>query len=65
MAIVLKSWLMAMFMKENKLQGMKHGKGKFYWFNGAKYEGGFKNDLMDGKGTYSRPDGSEYIGGWK
>ena len=56
---------MAMFMKENKLQGMKHGKGKFYWSNGAKYQGGFKNDLMDGKGTYSRPDGSQYIGGWK
>ena len=32
--------------------GMRHGKGTFYYTNGDKYVGDWKDDVQDGKGIY-------------
>ena len=29
------------------------------------YEGEWKNDLFHGKGTYTYPDGENYVGEWE
>ena len=34
------------------VNGIKEGKGIFYWNDGDKYEGEWKNDKQDGKGIY-------------
>lgn len=31
--------------------GMKNGKGKFSWADGACYEGDFRDNVLDGSGT--------------
>ena len=33
------------------------GKGVFYWVDGEKYQGSFKNNLKDGAGTFTGADG--------
>lgn len=43
--------------------GLKHGKGKFYWRNGDMYEGGWENGLKHGKGTLTSV-GLIYTGTW-
>ena len=44
---------------------MKHGKGKFTWFDKSVYEGDFFENEMEGDGVQSRPDGRRYTGSWK
>ena len=34
------------------MNGVKEGKGTFYWKNGNKWEGYFKNDKMNGEGIF-------------
>ena len=33
------------------VNGLRHGYGTFYYANGAKYEGGWKNNMKHGKVT--------------
>jgi hypothetical protein len=35
------------------------------WKNGSKYEGSWKNDRKEGKGTFVWNDGCKYEGDWK
>ena len=37
---------------------------KVYYKNGIKYEGDFKNNVIDGNGKYIWENGSYYIGQW-
>ena len=39
------------------LKGLKDGKGIFTWRDGLKWDGNFKNDDLDGEGTFY--DGKE------
>jgi hypothetical protein len=39
--------------------------GKFFWNNGDKFEGQYKGDLINGKGTYYYLNGDKYVGDWK
>jgi hypothetical protein len=41
------------------------GKGVYYWKNGNRYDGYFKNKLREGKGVYYGQDGDRYEGEWK
>ena len=42
-----------------------HGYGIYQWYEGAKYEGFFKDGLRDGEGTFISVDGDKYSGQWK
>ena len=59
-------------IKENKgeyigqiINGLKNGKGIYYFGNGDRYEGEWKNDRYEGKGIYYFKDGRKYEGDWK
>ena len=39
--------------------GKKHGQGTYFFYNGNKYEGEYKDGKMDGIGTYTFG-----VGGW-
>lgn len=41
-----------------------HGKGKFLWANGNRYEGEYKEDKKDGAGVFYFADGKVYKGSW-
>ena len=41
------------------------GFGSFYWADGNKYEGFWKNDNANGRGTLIHCDGDVYEGEWK
>jgi len=43
-------------------QGMRHGKGVFFYSNGSKYVGEWKENMKDGNGTFTFEDGNEYTG---
>lgn len=44
---------------------MKEGNGVYYYTNGNKYEGGWKNDLKHGHGVYYNfVNGEKYEGQW-
>ncbi len=47
------------------VDGVKHGKGTFYFNDGDVYTGEFKNGNMEGLGTYLWHDGSLYTGEFK
>ena len=47
------------------INGLKGGKGIFFWKNGLSYEGDWKNDIMEGKGIYYFNNGDRYEGDWK
>ena len=48
--------------KNNK----REGQGRYDRWDGAVYEGEWKNDLMDGKlGQFQYPNGDIFIGSWK
>jgi hypothetical protein len=42
-----------------------HGKGRFTWPDGRKYEGEYQNDLKHGTGIFKWPDGRVYEGEWE
>ena len=44
------------------VNGLKEGKGIFYWNSGSRYEGDWRNDKMEGKGIFYHPDGDRQIG---
>ena len=43
----------------------EHGHGTYYYGNGNKYVGQWKDGVQHGKGTYTYLDGSKYVGEWK
>eukprot|EP01115_Flamella_aegyptia_P015821 TRINITY_DN9_c0_g1_i2.p1 TRINITY_DN9_c0_g1~~TRINITY_DN9_c0_g1_i2.p1 ORF type:complete len:366 (+),score=118.61 TRINITY_DN9_c0_g1_i2:333-1430(+) len=45
--------------------GIKEGKGSYYWVNGDKYYGEWKNDFICGKGEEWSASGSKYEGQYK
>ena len=47
------------------VNGIKEGKGIFYYNDGDKYEGEWKNDTKEGKGVYYFKKGDKYEGDWK
>jgi len=42
-----------------------HGRGKYAWADGRKYEGEYLNDKKHGFGVYTWPDGRMYQGFWE
>lgn len=40
--------------------GLKHGRGQEYFFNGDSYKGEYVNGLPEGVGIYLWNDGSKY-----
>lgn len=49
-----------------KLNNMRHGNGAFYYNEGGKYVGEWKENKMDGKGTLYYPNNTKaYEGDWK
>mmetsp|Transcript_29922 Transcript_29922/g.67539 ORF Transcript_29922/g.67539 Transcript_29922/m.67539 type:complete len:593 (-) Transcript_29922:41-1819(-) len=50
---------------EYNIVGKRHGDGELLWANGDKYVGDFKNGYIDGRGTISFHDGTEYHGQWR
>jgi len=46
------------------LNGQAHGYGRMIWSNGAYYEGAWKNNYQNGKGTMKWATGEIYIGDW-
>lgn len=42
--------------------GLRHGKGTFYYSNGSKYEGDWNENFKDGQGVFTFEDGTEYEG---
>jgi hypothetical protein len=45
--------------------GLKHGKGLFYWADGAQYEGYWKYDQLNGKGRLMYENGEIYEGNFE
>lgn len=44
--------------------GVRHGKGTYFYENGDKYEGEWKNNLKDGEGILYFKKGDLYKGSW-
>ena len=45
--------------------GKRHGEeGELFTRKGDKYKGQWKNDMKDGKGTFTASNGSKYVGRW-
>ena len=57
---VIKSWKPA-----EKPQEKKGGKGIYYFNDGDRYEGDYKNDNKEGKGIMHYNNGDRYEGYWK
>ena len=49
------------YPKDNKY----NGQGSYYWKDGRKYVGQWKNDDKHGQGTFTWPRGNKYMGQWK
>jgi hypothetical protein len=43
-------------------EGLRHGKGVFYYSNGSKYEGEWVKNLKQGFGIFTFEDGTTYEG---
>jgi len=43
---------------------LKNGYGLYYWEDGRKYEGFYKNEKKHGYGKYFWTDGRKYFGYW-
>mmetsp|Transcript_14641 Transcript_14641/g.22585 ORF Transcript_14641/g.22585 Transcript_14641/m.22585 type:complete len:702 (+) Transcript_14641:53-2158(+) len=50
---------------EYNVMGKRHGDGEMTWKNGDKYVGKFKNGYIEGRGTMTFRDNTEYSGLWK
>jgi hypothetical protein len=44
------------------MNGLKHGKGTYYYADGSVYEGDWANNQIHGIGTYTWKDGKVYSG---
>ena len=47
------------------VNGLREGKGIFYYNNGDRYEGDWRNGLREGKGIYYYNNGDKYEGDWR
>lgn len=47
------------------VNGVKEGKGTFWYPDGSKYEGEWKSGIRNGMGKYTYPNGDWYDGSWK
>lgn len=48
------------------VNGMRQGEGVYrYKATGNRYDGGFKNNMMDGRGTFTYASGNRYEGGFR
>lgn len=45
-------------------EGVRHGKGTFYYSSGAVYDGEWQDNAKEGQGQYSFENGSVYVGGF-
>lgn len=64
--IILEKYNDGSFYSGEKLNGWKHGKGKYQFSDGAVYEGNFENDQISGFGTLYFPNKClGYIGMWR
>ena len=45
--------------------GMKHGKGIIYYYNGDKFEGEFRDGKKNGKGAFTYSSGETSSGKWQ
>mmetsp|Transcript_27843 Transcript_27843/g.42984 ORF Transcript_27843/g.42984 Transcript_27843/m.42984 type:complete len:698 (+) Transcript_27843:57-2150(+) len=50
---------------EYNAMGKRHGDGELAWKNGDKYVGKFKDGFIEGRGTMTFRDNTEYSGQWK
>ena len=50
---------------ESNDKGEPHGSGTFYYDNGDKYEGQWKDGKAHGYGVLEEANGNRYEGGWK
>lgn len=50
---------------EYNVMGKRHGDGELTWKNGDRYVGKFKNGYIEGRGTMTFRDNTEYSGQWK
>jgi len=57
--------LMVIGMMEIGLVDIKEGKGKYFWTNGDRYVGDFRNNKKDGKGIFYWVNGFRYEGYWR
>merc|ERR1712113_998359 len=56
--------LMVPFSKATSFTEKKHGRGRFEWASGCRYEGEFDANDMHGDGVYMWSDGRGYSGQW-
>ena len=47
------------------INGLKEGKGSFYFISGDRYEGDFRNNKREGKGIYYYNNGNRYEGDFR
>ena len=47
------------------VNGIREGKGIYYWNDGDRYEGDFRNGKKEGKGIYYYNDGDRYEGDFR
>ena len=52
------------YIGDTNTKGDRHGFGTYYWSDGTKYEGYWKNGEMEGKGKCSWPNNTKYDGEW-
>jgi len=52
-------------MKVNTSMTKKEGQGRFFWPDGRKYEGGWRNGKQHGIGTYTSASGKTKQGEWQ
>ena len=48
-----------------KIHNKRKGQGKYNFYDGCTYEGTWKNDRMEGKGTFKQANGAELSGVFK
>ena len=50
---------------ETNAKGEPHGQGSYYYANGDRYKGHFKDDTLHGQGVFEWAVGARYEGQWK